>query len=232
MLLIAVELTLAGMYVVVNNAMGPWRLRPLFDMNAEANIPAWFSSLQLFAIGFVLFLAASSSLRRADGLAGLLRVLGVGFVFLSMDEAAMVHEKVTDVLAGEAWAPRFRDNHGIWMFVYGAVGVALLAAMHRSLWRICRLYPRDVARVGMGLAVLLAGAVGVEVIGYEMGLEGRPTPVLTTYVAIEEFCEMLGASLVLVASLRFALHPATQTVKQPALAQVLAAAPTRSFAAR
>lgn len=61
------------------------------------------------------------------------------------------------------------------------------------------------------MAVLVGGAFGVEAIGYEwVGLDG-PERWQIAQVAAEEFMEMLGASLVLVAVLRFAAQIEAET---------------------
>lgn len=204
--LIGVELLLLGVYVATAMSGSPSHLGLLFDLNEEANVPAWFSSMQLFLIGLVLLLALANPLRDRDHLRGLLWVLGGGFIFLSMDESAAFHEKVTTVMSRFEWAPRFSDGHGIWMFVYVAIGLAIVAALFRPILQVCRCYPRDVVGVGLGIGVLVGGAVGVEAIGYET-IDGQSAlGVKTLQVAAEEFLEMLGASIVLVAAVRFALR--------------------------
>src|SRR5688572_27691230 len=116
--LIAIEVLIVSIYVATTLSSSPSQLRVLFNLDDEANIPSWFSSVQLFSIGAVLLLATASPLRNRDHVRGLLAVLGAGFIFLSMDEAAVIHEKVTTVLARVSWTPRFSGGHGIWIFVY------------------------------------------------------------------------------------------------------------------
>lgn len=201
---VAIELLIVAIYVATALAGSPSQIGVLFNLDEEANIPAWFSSMQLFSIGMVMLLAAGSPLRERDGLRDLLAILGCAFVFLSMDEAAAVHEKVTKVMSRVSWAPRFSGGHGIWMFVYVAVAVGTVAALFRPLVRLMRFYPRDVLGVFAGLVILGAGAVGVEAVGYELVGDNATIGLKTLQVAAEEFLEMLGGSVILVSTVRFA----------------------------
>lgn len=202
--LVAIELVIVAIYVATALAAAPSQVGVLFNLDGEANVPAWFSSMQLFVIGLVMLLAAASPQRGQDGLRGLLMLLGCAFVFLSMDEAAAVHEKVTTVLSRVRWAPRFSGGHGIWMFAYVALAAAMMAALFRPIARLVRFYPRDVWGVVAGLGILGAGAVGVEAVGYELVGDNAAVAVKTLQVAAEEFLEMLGASVILVSTVRFA----------------------------
>src|SRR5688500_16471159 len=74
--LIAVELVLVSIYAKMALATSPSQIGVLFNLDEEANVPSWFSSTQLFAIGVVILLATLSPLRDRDRLHGLLAVLG------------------------------------------------------------------------------------------------------------------------------------------------------------
>ena len=202
--LVAIELLMVAIYVATALASSPSQIGVLFNLDEEANIPAWFSSMQLLLIGLVMLLAAGSPLRGRDGLRGLLMLLGCAFVFLSMDEAAAVHEKVTTVMSRISWAPRFSGGHGIWMFVYFALAAAALVVLFRPILRLIRSYPQDVLGVFAGLVILGAGAVGVEAVGYEIVGDNATAGLKTLQVAAEEFLEMLGGTVILVATVRFA----------------------------
>lgn len=217
--LIAIELVLLAIYVITALDPSPSQIGVLFNLDEEANVPAWFSSMQLFSIGFMLLLASLNPLRVQDHLRGLLLVLGGAFIFFSMDEAAGFHEKVTTVMSRVTWAPRFSGGHGIWIFVYLAIAVAMVAALFRPIIQLCRFYTRDVIGFAVGVIVLGAGAVGVEAVGYEQVGANASRGTKTLQVAAEEFLEMLGASIILISALRFALH---EKVPVPSAASVAA----------
>jgi hypothetical protein len=204
--LIGVELVIVAIYVVTALSPSPSQLGVLFNLDEEGNVPSWFSSMQLFTIGVILLVASSSPLRVRDRLRSFIMLLGAVFVFLSADEAAAIHEKVTSVVARLSWAPRFSGGHGIWMFVYVAIAIAAAAVLIRPIIQTCRTYPRDTLGVIAGVFVLGLGAVGIEAIGYELVGDNAARNVKTLQVGTEEFCEMLGASIILVSALRFALR--------------------------
>jgi hypothetical protein len=204
--LVAIELMMVTIYAVTALSPSPSQIEVLFNLDEEANVPSWFSSMQLFSIGVILLLASCSPLRERDHLRVLVALLGGAFVFLSMDEAAAIHEKVTTVMKPVSWAPRFSGGHGIWMFVYVVIAAGAAAVLFRPILRICRFYPRDTIGAITGAAVLGLGAVGVEAMGYQMVGDNAPRLLKTLQVATEEFLEMLGASIILRSSLQFALR--------------------------
>src|SRR5687768_11398051 len=97
--LIGVELVIVSVYVVMALSPAPSQLGVLFNLDEEANVPSWYSSMQLFMIGVILLVASSSPLRVRDRLRSFVALLGTAFLFLSVDEAAAIHEKVTTVMA-------------------------------------------------------------------------------------------------------------------------------------
>jgi hypothetical protein len=90
----------------------------LFDLDGETNFPAFYSSLALLFSSLLLFYVAFSHRDvKRDFVAWLLMALG--FLFLSLDEAAMLHE----MLAGTA--RRSLDLSGLlynaWVIPYGII---------------------------------------------------------------------------------------------------------------
>jgi hypothetical protein len=176
----------------------------LFDLDGEATVPAWFSALQLAVIGFLFVLKA---LQPSSTTPKLLMTLGAGFLFLSADEAASIHENLSPVLAGRGeWLPRFRFDHGVWIFVYLAGATAVLLPFRRQLTALWRQHRSEASIMATGMALALAGGVGLEIIAYQF-LGATLTPRLYPIeVAAEEFLEMVGMSVVLYGSLLMLLR--------------------------
>lgn len=63
-----------------------------FDLDGEGNLPSYFSALQLLACGLVLTLFALQHRRTGSRWRHHWTVLACGFVYLSFDEAAQLHE--------------------------------------------------------------------------------------------------------------------------------------------
>lgn len=84
--------------------------------------------------------------------------------------------------------PRFEGEHGVWVFVYGAIGLVLLVAFARPILAMLRERHTVALLIGGGFATLVAGGVAVE-IAYDYGLLTGPLQTLA-----EETLEMIGES--------------------------------------
>jgi hypothetical protein len=206
--LVVFELFLAAVYLA-EGAAGPARhpfhrlIRQLFNLDGEANITAWFSAMQLFAIGLSCLVIAAARNFQAPPSRLFLFAVGLIFMALSADEAGTIHEGLSKALRVIDWVPRFRNQQGLWLPLYGLIGLAGAALLIRPALVFWRHHRREAltAIIGLGLAVL--GLAGLEIFGYEFLEEaGDPMP-YRIEVAIEELCEMVGMSLVLHSVLLF-----------------------------
>lgn len=184
-------------------AMGPTgaRLLKVFDLDAEANPPAWWSGSQLLVIGLValvLALRPFSDDERITPLRPALWAFGLGFVFLSADEIGGIHEDLAGLLRGQSIV-RGIGGEGVWMLVYTVIGVALIVLFARYAIRAWKLWPRESAIAAGGFALLIFGGALVETIGYVIGLKSAG---IQYEIVVEEACEMIGASVLLYACMR------------------------------
>ena len=196
--LIISELFLVLIYLCSAYAGNPsWHIQVLFDLDREANIPAWFSSMQLFAIGLVfLFVSCLRNFKIfTDKI--FFKISGLVFIYFSMDEVAVIHEKITSFLRKFDFIPRFKGGRGIWIMVYFFIGVIIAFIFHRNFIRLYQRYRREITIIFIGCCVLVLGAVGVEILGYIFLTNSHMG--LWDYIetATEEFLEMLGASIIL-----------------------------------
>jgi len=205
--LILFELCLVLIFAV-DTALGSPRLsiQQLFDLDGEGNIPAWFSSVQLFLIG-LLFLLKSRQLDPDHSPSPLfLLMVSAGFIFLSADEMASIHEKLSLVFKHVVWIPRFKGDHGLWVFIYAIIGLILLLANLRTVAAMWNRYRHATSCMAIGMGFFLLGGVGLEAIGYQF-LRSGSTPLLySAEVALEEFLEMSGASITLYGTILMLLH--------------------------
>jgi hypothetical protein len=170
----------------------------LLDVDGEANIPTWFSSMQLFSIAGLLALVAWSRKVPGEKGAAALVVLPVLFLVLSLDEVAQIHEWLgsrSDVLLpdGRRTVTVFRQT-GIWMFVLGGPFVALLAWLLWSVKNHFAAAGSAFRKFVLGCGVFLLGALGAELVS------NVPAPTSLGYVVTvfcEETLEMVGLTLVL-----------------------------------
>ena len=203
--LIFLDLCLVSIFAAAILLGSPsWRI--LFNLDREGNIPAWFSSVQLFLTGMIVLLRSREIDPGHSPSRLFFLAVGTGFIFLSADEAASIHETIGRALIHVEWMPRFKGGHGIWIFVYALIGLILLLACFRRLAAIWNRYRHATSIMAMGLGFALLGAVGLEAISYQF-LRSGSTPLLyLVEVALEEFLEMSGASIMLYGALLLLLE--------------------------
>ena len=165
-------------------------LQRFCDMGEEANMPTYVSTFNLLLAGGLLALIAhyeSSRQRKPDwhwwGLA-------IGFVLMSFDEAAMIHEG----LVGATLTRYFGHGQGImyytWYKLYIPI-VILIGLLYVPF--LLRLPLRYSLRLLLAGVLFLSGAIGFEMLESYLvshGLRGRSVSRL-----FEETGEMLGVVL-------------------------------------
>jgi tetratricopeptide (TPR) repeat protein len=190
-------------------------LRPdvsLLDLDAEFTAPAWFSALQLAAIGATCFFAFEAE--RRDGAARSWQawvwpVLGLGFLYLSADEALVLHERVL-VTRIRAFFPADSLFQGVlpWQLVFApgilAAFVVIAAVLQTRLAALP--WAKALGLLGLGfwtMSFIFEGAAKP----YFM-----PAGLYRIEVALEEACEMLGATAILGAFAYFAITRSRETL--------------------
>ena len=194
------ELCLTVIFFIAAQIQGPFPFKLLFNLDSEVSLAAWFSSIQLFLIGLLFLFSSHWPKRHLIVQPKSLLFIGAGFIFLSMDESAAFHEKVTFVLKHIEWIPRFKGDHGIWIPIYGSLLMILALVFYRTIKSILIAYPRQSVIMAAGLTILIIGGVGLEIVSYKF-LRYDDISYLYLEVGAEEFLEMAGASLILYGAL-------------------------------
>lgn len=155
----------------------PGRAEKLFDMDAEANVTTWWSAMLLAAVGVAAIIVAASHGRGSRQLWAW-AIVGLGFLFLSMDEVAQIHEEV-----GQAFDS---SNEGrYWPILYAQ----FLLAGAWAIWQALRPLERRMRALGWGSLLVLFAGVAAELASNSEDVRGR------FEVVIEENTEYLGAGL-------------------------------------
>ena len=180
-LLVGIELYLIGMHFFPEAFSTTIRNR--FDLNGEANIPTWYSTELLFAISASsLILYALSATDRQSRKFWL--VFGCVYGFLSLDEAARLHEVI--------------DKHIKWVVVYGPPAGLFFVFCANHLCNGDNQALRNFIVGGLSVYAL-GGLVGETV----SSLLDPLSPVLQQVEFVwEEGLEMLGSILVLTGCLQ------------------------------
>ncbi len=160
-------------------------LIPLFDMYEEANLPTWFSSLNLFLAAVLLYVNAQAARIAGErwrkhwlGLAGV-------FLFLSIDEAAMLHEKIGAIFKAAIGSDGMRSA---WMYPFVAMAGVLVIVYVRFLLALPAFYRNMFVLAG---SIFVGGAVGLEFIEAKYAwVTPSELATFSLLVGIEEAMEM------------------------------------------
>jgi hypothetical protein len=172
----------------------------IVNLDREHNLPSWLSSLQLAALGAASFLAW----RREEGLGHgrwIWLALTAGFLFLSFDESAVVHEGVLREATLQTLEPAsLLRAVPPWQLVFAPAAVLAAAAFGLVL----------ATRLAAQAGCLGPALAGLALWGASFVFEGTATGFFIPRewyqieVAAEELCEMAGATLLLLALARYA----------------------------
>lgn len=175
-------------------------LRPLFNLNAENNVPSIFSGLAILGCAVILFVLYFRYKATERSGSTFFMLFGFLFVYLACDETFSFHEKLTDV------GSRMTDASGIFYFVWVVPGSLLAFVVFLcSLGFLYRTDSRTRNLMVLSGAIFVGGALGVEALsgwridtlGINLATVYGKTPDLGHFLlsTVEEAMEMLGIAL-------------------------------------
>jgi len=171
----------------------------LFSLDREGNVPTWFSAFLLLSCAALLTIITLVRREESDRWWTYWCGLAVIFLYLSMDEAASIHEltitPVRDLL----------DVGGIFHWAWVIPGMIFVAAIGLTYFKFVLSLPRRTrSHFVVAAAVFLGGALGVEMAGAAWFEEfGRRNLGYVTFWTVEETLEMAGLIIFLYALLRY-----------------------------
>ncbi len=173
---------------------------PLFDLDAEANLPTLYSTLTLLLAAAIL--AGLASLERDDrsrrpywlGLAAV-------FCLLAADEATQLHELVGGLIESRVRTTGF--FYYSWIVPYAALLIGLAVLYGRFLLR--RLPPSTRWLIVVAGLTYATGVLGLEALAARHDeLYGQDNRTFTLLATIEEILEMGGIAVFVYALLAYA----------------------------
>lgn len=159
----------------------------LFQLGSEANIPTWFSSVNLLYLSLCIYQARVHLPAKAKQAWALIAFT----IFLSMDETAEIHEKVSHLLA------RMIEFHPLLRYPWVVAGLFFFIAFAWLLLNLCAGIPRRFRRViTTGVLVYFSSCLGLEVVeGVWAHYHGEGHVVYQLLMTLEEIGEILGVTL-------------------------------------
>lgn len=195
--LTGVSLLMNLVFLHVNQSTAAYYATALFSVEEESNIPSLYSALALFAAAGVLLCVYFCYRRHDRKSRGFVIFLSAVFVYLSLDEAIAVHERLTPVTGH--LIPQAEVLYTMWV-VPGIVFVSLIFLA--SIQFLRRLDPPTRTLVVTSGAMFVGGAIGLEIAAWMYLRDNDPDTVYVLYSAGEEFLEMSGVGLFIFALLR------------------------------
>ncbi len=170
-----------------------WTIHSRFNLDNEGNVPTWFSSTLLYSVSVCSVLIYFSNNRSENPNGKTLEeyfwfLFSSVYCFLSLDEAASVHEIIDQAL------------HVKWVYVY-----APFAAI---FFMICSYYIMIIRNnestlrnwILGGLIIFAFGSMGAELIAHITS--GMPSFLRILEAMFEEGLEMIGTIMVLIGCLK------------------------------
>jgi len=142
------------------------RLRNLFDLDGEQNVPAWFSTVNLLTCAALLTVIGTAKRKSGRPYAVRWLILAGIFLFLGFDEAFAIHEQFTAPLRSALGLGGFQLESDVtslfyysWVIPYGILSI-LVGLLYLPL--VLSLPPK--VRLGFVAAGFLyvGGALGME----------------------------------------------------------------------
>ena len=171
-----------------------------FDLGDEANLPTYFSSgILLLAAGLLAWIARVQRRREAPFARHWL-ALALVFAFLSVDEAAMLHEFVYKAIMA-VWGRGSGVFYHVWVVPF-LIGVLALGVVYARF--LLHLPPRYRRLFVAAAAIYVGGALGLEMVeGALLDAQGEKGLVYEVFIVIEEAMEMGGVLVFVYALLHY-----------------------------
>jgi hypothetical protein len=204
-IILSVGASLALTYAKFHAGSTPSHLWRLFYVGVENNWPTWLSSFNLLACSLLLIVIGGSEWSKTKRDAAYFTALGLFFLYLSIDEAASIHEIATGPV--QRYLGTSGALYSAWVIPAMAFVLLFVAAFLRFFLSLPRKYQVLFALAG---ALYVGGAIGGEMLSwhyrfpvYDPSDPGALDFGYSLLEHLEEACEMLGVGVFLSALLAY-----------------------------
>lgn len=188
-------LTLIAIIIIASNIINillgepSWQITRLIDLDAEANIPTWFSSILLFIAAFFAYHCSLLAKTRQNGKT-IWQVLSVGLLVMSCDEVATIHERLGFVI--NKYIFRFpRPESHTWLLMIAPLAIIVILGICVRIKKYLKGSTKALRLLTIGVLVYFFGSIVLE--STWMFLCSNHLDVLhRVEVILEESFEMIG----------------------------------------
>lgn len=175
------------------------RLALLFYVDAEKNIPSFYSMCTLLFCSILLATIAYAKKVAGNRYVPYWGALSIIFLYLSWDEAFSIHEQVIGPLRSAF------NTSGFLYFAWVIPGSIFVLLCLLAFWGFLCALPKKTRRLFlMAGTIYVAGALGMEIInGYYVSLYGQQNIGYAILTTLEECFEMLGIAVFIYALLSY-----------------------------
>lgn len=172
-----------------------WR----FLVDHEGNIPSWYSSATLLLCSILLMVIASAKKVEGDRYTLRWQFLSIIFVYLSLDEAFVIHEMAVKPLRSAL------NAGGLLFYTWVVPGAAFVLIFGLFYLKFLAALPKVTRRLFLAAGTLfVGGALGVEALGGAyVDLHGDDNLAYAMIIIVEEFLEMAGVVVFIYALLSY-----------------------------
>lgn len=162
----------------------------LFDLGTDSFIPTWYASTTLLLCSILLAMITYVKRREADRFALHWGILSLIFLFLSIDEVALIHETIGDTIKRKLSANLYGFFYYTWV-IPGAAFILIFAAAYLKFLIYLPAKTRQLF-IFAGL-IYIGGALGLEMVNARHDeLYGNNNLTYKLMTTAEEFFEMIG----------------------------------------
>ena len=165
-------------------------LVPLFHLDREANVPSWYSSIALFVCSILLGIIAFTKKIERDRYRLHWGILSIFFLYLSIDEAAKIHELTIKPLGG------LFNQEGIFYYSWVIIGIPLVFIFAIAYAKFLINLPRKIGLLFFLSGFLfVGGAIGMESIAGLYTFTMGKDMIYYILAMLEEMLEMIGIAV-------------------------------------
>lgn len=171
----------------------------LFDLDGEGNVPAWYSSALLLLCAVSLAVIWNAKTLARDPYAIHWRFLAILFLFMSLDETAAIHERLTIPVRSAI------NASGVLYYAWVVPMMGAVVVIGLAYLRFLAALPHKIRKmVVLAGTIYIGSALGLELVeGYWATAYGEDNLPLRLIEALEDVGEMFGLVVFLYALMSY-----------------------------